>query len=136
MHLIPSVDTANSEDPTEISFAKGEILDIVDKQGKWWQSRRADGSTGSAFLTPFITIIPHSFLLPFRSRTIQLSTNHLKKIERSVFFILRRDLSYLVYDNNEQLRYATYTAHDKLCPYWTFLLSFLLFYFTWEETIV
>ncbi|KAF8808008.1 hypothetical protein BYT27DRAFT_7233440 [Phlegmacium glaucopus] len=40
--------TANAEDPTEISFAKGEILDIVDKQGKWWQSKRADGSTGIA----------------------------------------------------------------------------------------
>jgi SHO1 osmosensor len=40
--------TANSEDPTEISFAKGEILDIVDKQGKWWQAKRADGSTGIA----------------------------------------------------------------------------------------
>ena len=51
--LICSVDTANSEDPTEISFAKGEILDIVDKQGKWWQSRRADGSTGSEFIYSF-----------------------------------------------------------------------------------
>jgi len=40
--------TASSEDPTEISFAKGEILDVVDKQGKWWHSRRADGATGIA----------------------------------------------------------------------------------------
>ena len=54
-----SVDTANSEDPTEISFAKGEILDVVDKQGKWWQSRRADGSTGS---TLFISLYHHFIL--------------------------------------------------------------------------
>jgi len=27
---------------------KGEILDIVDKQGKWWQARKADGTSGSA----------------------------------------------------------------------------------------
>lgn len=58
------VDTANSEDPTEISFAKGEILDIVDKQGKWWQSRRADGSTGSAFFLIPSIILFISLTLP------------------------------------------------------------------------
>ena len=59
--FIPSVDTANSEDPTEISFAKGEILDVVDKQGKWWQSRRADGSTGSRFLLHYSLFISLSY---------------------------------------------------------------------------
>mgnify|MGYP000868614657 CR=1 FL=1 len=39
--------TANPEDPIEISFAKGEVLDIVDNRGKWWQAKRKlkDGSS-------------------------------------------------------------------------------------------
>ncbi|KAK7058575.1 Transmembrane osmosensor [Paramarasmius palmivorus] len=40
--------TASPDDPNEISFTKGEILDIVDKQGKWWHARKADGSVGIA----------------------------------------------------------------------------------------
>ncbi|KAH9486383.1 High osmolarity signaling protein SHO1 [Psilocybe cubensis] len=39
---------ANTDDPNEISFTKGEILDIVDKQGKWWQAKKSDGTTGIA----------------------------------------------------------------------------------------
>ncbi|KIL71628.1 hypothetical protein M378DRAFT_183009 [Amanita muscaria Koide BX008] len=40
--------TASADDPNEISFAKGDILDIIDKQGKWWQAKKADGRTGIA----------------------------------------------------------------------------------------
>jgi SHO1 osmosensor len=40
--------TASVDDPSELSFVKGDILDIIDKQGKWWQARTADGKTGIA----------------------------------------------------------------------------------------
>ncbi|KAL1951273.1 hypothetical protein VTO73DRAFT_422 [Trametes versicolor] len=40
--------TASTDDPNEISFAKGDILEILDKNGKWWQARKADGSVGIA----------------------------------------------------------------------------------------
>jgi len=40
--------TASPDDPNEISFSKGETLDIVDKQGKWWQAKKEDGTVGIA----------------------------------------------------------------------------------------
>ena len=31
---------ADPDDPSEISFKKGETLDILDLEGKWWQAKR------------------------------------------------------------------------------------------------
>ncbi|KAF7329289.1 hypothetical protein MKEN_00189800 [Mycena kentingensis (nom. inval.)] len=44
----------SSDDPEELSFKKGEILEIEDQQGKWWQARKADGSFG---------IVPSNYLV-------------------------------------------------------------------------
>ncbi|KAI7902694.1 uncharacterized protein BX663DRAFT_510156 [Cokeromyces recurvatus] len=37
---------ANPEDPKELSFEKGEILDIVDRRGNWWHARKTNGDIG------------------------------------------------------------------------------------------
>ncbi|CAO3641635.1 unnamed protein product [Cunninghamella blakesleeana] len=38
--------TANPEDPNELSFDKDEVLEILDRQGNWWQARKQDGVIG------------------------------------------------------------------------------------------
>jgi len=39
---------ASLDDPSELSFTKGETLEILDKTGKWWQAKRSDGTSGIA----------------------------------------------------------------------------------------
>ncbi|KAJ7239975.1 hypothetical protein B0H12DRAFT_73240 [Mycena haematopus] len=39
---------ADPDDPDEISFSVGDILEILDEQGKWWMVQSADGSVGIA----------------------------------------------------------------------------------------
>jgi SHO1 osmosensor len=56
------IDTASPDDPNEISFVKGEILDIVDKQGKWWQAKKGDGTIGSKF-SLIIAIVPDDLIV-------------------------------------------------------------------------
>ncbi|CAO3634279.1 unnamed protein product [Mucor fragilis] len=37
---------ASAQDPNELSFEKGEILEIVDRKGNWWQARKSNGAIG------------------------------------------------------------------------------------------
>ncbi|KAK5809869.1 hypothetical protein F5H01DRAFT_280189 [Linnemannia elongata] len=39
---------ANPEDPNELGFIKGEVLDIVDPKFRWWMARKQDGTIGMA----------------------------------------------------------------------------------------
>ena len=64
-------DNASPDDPNEISFQKGEIMEIIDKQGKWWQAKKADGTVGSKSpplvhielaLTNASTVAPSNYL--------------------------------------------------------------------------
>ncbi|KAJ7722318.1 hypothetical protein B0H16DRAFT_358091 [Mycena metata] len=45
------------EDPNELSFAMGEILEIEDQEGKWWLARKADGAFGIIH-SNYVTVLP------------------------------------------------------------------------------
>ncbi|KAK4690050.1 SHO1 osmosensor, partial [Tremellales sp. Uapishka_1] len=40
--------SASPDDPNEVSFSKGDVLDVVDNTGKWYQVRTPAGTTGIA----------------------------------------------------------------------------------------
>ncbi|KAF9447016.1 hypothetical protein P691DRAFT_803062 [Macrolepiota fuliginosa MF-IS2] len=39
---------ASEADPYELSFKKGEVLEVSDRTGKWWEAIRTDGTRGIA----------------------------------------------------------------------------------------
>ncbi|KAJ2958329.1 hypothetical protein NQZ79_g6054 [Umbelopsis isabellina] len=40
------VTALHAYDATELSFAKGETLEVVERKGNWWQARKEDGTIG------------------------------------------------------------------------------------------
>nr|ODN87357.1 high osmolarity signaling protein SHO1 [Cryptococcus depauperatus CBS 7841] len=40
--------SASPDDPNEVSFMKGEVLEVLDGSGKWYQVRTSSGATGIA----------------------------------------------------------------------------------------
>ncbi|XP_006462974.1 hypothetical protein AGABI2DRAFT_194016 [Agaricus bisporus var. bisporus H97] len=39
---------ASPTDPSELTFARGEVLEIFDKSGKWWEAMKSNGARGIA----------------------------------------------------------------------------------------
>lgn len=69
-------DTASSEDLTELSFKKGEVLDILTKSDLWWEARKSDGTEGSqSFRFPLThyKLLILTCILSFYSCTFELS---------------------------------------------------------------
>lgn len=54
-------DQANPDDATELSFAKGENLEVVERKGNWWQARKQDGTIG---IVPsnYVSVLEYAFL--------------------------------------------------------------------------
>ncbi|KAJ7669236.1 hypothetical protein DFH06DRAFT_1321266 [Mycena polygramma] len=48
---------ANPTDPNEVSFRKGDVMQVAHKQGRWWLVKKEDGTTGVAPST-FLEILP------------------------------------------------------------------------------
>jgi hypothetical protein len=44
--ILTLLDTANPDDPNELAFEKGEVLEILDRRGNWWQARKQDQTIG------------------------------------------------------------------------------------------
>ena len=81
-------DTASPDDPNEISFAKGEVLEILDKNGKWWQARKQDGTVGSEYRSMLYCTRP---LTRATSCTIELPADCLKlsvKCSQAIFCVI------------------------------------------------
>ena len=71
--LMLITDTADPDDPNELSFSKGEILDIFDKGGKWWQGQKVDGTIGS--MSYLLTNSNACMLIPLCSYPVKLCPN-------------------------------------------------------------
>lgn len=64
IYRVVRLDTQSPDDPNEISFNKGELLDIMDTQGKWWQAKKSDGTVGSELNSDSFYLFTYQHLFP------------------------------------------------------------------------
>lgn len=53
------LDEKNPSDSSELSFSEGDILEIADYRGKWWQAKKSDNEVG---IVPSNYVSLHFFL--------------------------------------------------------------------------
>ncbi len=63
--ILPFADAANPEDPKEISFNKGDIFEVLDASGKWWQARLQTDKTRTVGIIPSNCKFSFSLLTPY-----------------------------------------------------------------------
>jgi hypothetical protein len=73
--LIIAADTADPDDPNELSFSKGDIFDIIDKTGRWWQAETEDGTRGSMSYLQVLADFNAWLLIPSCSYPFKLCPN-------------------------------------------------------------
>jgi hypothetical protein len=72
---INAADTADPDDPNELSFSKGDIFDIINKTGKWWQAETEGGTRGSMSYLQVLTDSNACLLIPSCSYPVKLCPN-------------------------------------------------------------
>lgn len=57
--------SASPDDPNEVSFAKGDLLDVIDSTGKWFQVRTPAGQQGvSTILSEYSPVVADFQIAP------------------------------------------------------------------------
>ena len=70
---ITITDTADPDDPNELSFSEGEILDIFDRSYMWWHGQKEDGTHGC--MSYLLTDSNACMLIPSCSYPVKLCRN-------------------------------------------------------------
>lgn len=90
--LNTSSDSASQDDPNEISFDKGDILEIIDKQGKWWQAKKSNGAVGSTY--PSLSSYTSPLTPVYRAPQLRHRTTY-KLSDGRGFYLLYSPFQYL-----------------------------------------
>lgn len=53
-NFLSLLDIADAGDKNEISFSKGDILEVTDDSGRWWNVKKVDGTEGSEYWSSLV----------------------------------------------------------------------------------